>query len=162
MDTFDKSLENTEKAPGQALAGAGKKNQRQPKFIYLIFTLTAIAGIFIAKFVLDTLAQKAKEKTPAISKASLPGPAPAKIVKPFPEAELSREIPLPPAVGQKNNPPPTLTLNGIFYDDKLPCALIDNKIVKEGDIISGAKVIRITPNGVKLEFEGEAFELNTR
>ena len=158
MDTLDKSLENTEKTPGRALA----KKPRPPRLIYPIFILTAIAGIFIAKFVLDTLAPKAKKETPPALKASLPGPAPVKTVKPLPEAEKLPQAPLPPVLVQKKNPPPAFTLSGIFYDDKLPCALIDNKIVKEGDVISGAKVIRIMPNGVKLEFEGEAFELTTR
>ena len=162
MDTFDRPSENKEKALTQAPAGEARKTQRQPRFIYLIFILIVFAGIFIAKFILDTLARKATTQSQVKPKAALPGPASTKAVKPLPEAEKPPDIPTTPALTQKKNPPPDFTLSGIFYDDKQPCALIDNKIVKEGDVISGAKVIQIMSNGVKLEFEGETFELTTK
>lgn len=50
----------------------------------------------------------------------------------------------------------TLILSGIFYDGKKPCAIINEQIVNEGDMIYSKQVIKITPDEVTLR--GEAGE----
>ncbi|MCM8780343.1 MAG: general secretion pathway protein GspB [Candidatus Omnitrophica bacterium] len=54
---------------------------------------------------------------------------------------------------------PSLVLNGIFFSENEGYALINNKILKEGDSIEQAKVKSITPQKVELEFEGETIIL---
>lgn len=46
--------------------------------------------------------------------------------------------------------PETLMVNAIIYSPSRKVAMLNHKYVKEGDNIYGAKVIKITPNGVIL------------
>jgi type II secretory pathway component PulC len=45
-------------------------------------------------------------------------------------------------------------LTGILYSDN-PSAIVDGEIVKEGDMINGAKVIKIHRDKVEFEKDGE-------
>lgn len=56
---------------------------------------------------------------------------------------------------------PKLTLNGIIYGFDKPTAIIDNKILEEGQSIRGAKVVKIHRDRVELlnESSGEIFVL---
>jgi hypothetical protein len=47
-----------------------------------------------------------------------------------------------------------VSLTGIIYSEDNPSAMIDGKIVKEGDIIDGIKVVKINKNDVELEKDG--------
>jgi hypothetical protein len=47
---------------------------------------------------------------------------------------------------------PKLILSGIMYVSGMPRAVINDRMVKEGDVISGAKVARIEANNVTLTF----------
>lgn len=51
------------------------------------------------------------------------------------------------------------TLNGIIYDTDNSWAIINNKMVKTGDVLDGALVISILPQKVVLIFKKEAFDL---
>ncbi len=48
--------------------------------------------------------------------------------------------------------PPILTVEGIIYGGKIPQAIINNKVVKVGDEIEGARVIEINKKGVIVFF----------
>lgn len=52
-------------------------------------------------------------------------------------------------------------LNGIFLSDDLTYALINNRIVKEGEQISGAAVKKINVDSVELDISGETLTLKT-
>lgn len=56
----------------------------------------------------------------------------------------------------------SLVLNGIFYSEDGTYALINNQIVRSGDVIEEAKVISIGQEEVVLEYEGVALTLHTR
>lgn len=51
------------------------------------------------------------------------------------------------------------TLNGIVYDTDDSWAIINNRMVRTGDALDGAKIISIEPQKVVLNFEGEKFDL---
>ena len=53
-------------------------------------------------------------------------------------------------------------LNGIIYDADNSWAIINNKMVRTGDILSGAKVLAISPSKVVLLFRSETFDLTVR
>lgn len=57
---------------------------------------------------------------------------------------------------------PTLFLNGIFSSDGDNLALINNHIVKEGDLISGVRVLRIYANKVELDADGQKITLRVK
>lgn len=58
----------------------------------------------------------------------------------------------------------TFSLNGIFFSEveTKGTALINNKIVQEGDIIENAKVIKISADTVELDLEGQTIKLVNR
>jgi len=49
---------------------------------------------------------------------------------------------------------PKFELNGILWDPEKPLAVINNSVVKEGDIVEGVKIKKIKPGYVVLEKEG--------
>jgi hypothetical protein len=53
-----------------------------------------------------------------------------------------------------------LNLNGIFYSDEGSYALVNNKIVKEGDVIEGWLVTRIGIGEVELKSNDLTIKLN--
>jgi len=54
-----------------------------------------------------------------------------------------------------------LDLNGVFYSGNEAYALMNNQIIKVGDIIEGAVVKRISLEGVELEKEGQFVQIST-
>jgi len=47
-----------------------------------------------------------------------------------------------------------LQLTGILYSKDRPAAIVDTRIVHEGDTVFGAKVVRINPDSIELELDG--------
>jgi hypothetical protein len=56
---------------------------------------------------------------------------------------------------------PLLVLNGVFFSENQGYALINNRIVKEGDTVDGAIVERISLDGVDLNSGGLVIKLST-
>ncbi len=54
------------------------------------------------------------------------------------------------------------TLNGIIYDADNSWAIINNKMVKVGDMLDGAKVLAILPQKAVLIFKNKTFDLNVK
>lgn len=87
-----------------------------------------------------------------------------------PKLSQAKAAPLPPAVApiqvqgfkpaQKEHAAP-LVLNGIFFSENEGYALVNNQIVKQGDSVAGATVVRITSNEVELMQEGSSVKLST-
>lgn len=57
--------------------------------------------------------------------------------------------------------PPALTVTGLIWGGSLPQAIINDKVVKIGDIIEGAKVTGITKEGVSILFQGRQYNLSS-
>ncbi len=51
-------------------------------------------------------------------------------------------------------------LNSILYSEHRQHAIINNKLVKKGDVIKGARLIKLGPDSVKLIARGKTIELN--
>lgn len=58
------------------------------------------------------------------------------------------EVPLPP-----------LLVQGIVWGGSFPQAIINNKVVKVGDVVEGVQVVSIDKSGVKVYFEGNQHTL---
>lgn len=54
---------------------------------------------------------------------------------------------------------PALTVNGIIAGTAAPMAIINNKVVRQGETIEDAKVIKIDKSGVDLVFDGAQWRL---
>ncbi len=116
---------------------------------YLVFLLAACLTLYIANSIFGFVIRSKKT---------------APMVEP-PQESLPPSNPIPPAAAgteiKKDQPPPTpaLVLNGIFYSQNEGCALINNRIVKVGDVVAGATVKGINLNDVELESEGKIIKL---
>lgn len=56
-------------------------------------------------------------------------------------------------------PLPPLVIQGVIWGGSLPQAIINNKVVKAGDIIEGVRVISIDKAGITLLFEDKQYKL---
>lgn len=54
---------------------------------------------------------------------------------------------------------PRFLLNGIMYLDEGPQAIINGAVVKEGDVVNGAAVVKINRNNVLMKFKDEEIVL---
>lgn len=133
---------------------------------YLLYLLVVCAGLFAVNtfFVFLTHSKK-------ISGANNAGPSEVSLVKAQAKQVLAKETP----PQNKANPPAQqavlsgspvkmsskglLILNGIFFSGDEGYALVNNHIVKEGDVVNGATVKRITVDEVALEVDGSILKL---
>ena len=128
-------------------------------YLLLLYMLVAIIGFFAAKTFFDfiTRAQtedNVREKALESILPQLPEQPPALTELPEANATEITEI--------KKPQPPTLVLNGIVFSPDSSYALINNKIVKEGDKIEGVIVVRITQDGVELKDQDAPFKLSPK
>jgi len=53
-------------------------------------------------------------------------------------------------------------LSSILFSSQRKHAIINNKLVKKGDVIRGAKLIRLKPDSVRLSAKGKVIDLSLR
>jgi hypothetical protein len=81
---------------------------------------------------------------------------------PTAEFEAEREEtpkPAPAVPAAAPSSPPPLRLEGISVADGRPVAVINGARVYEGDSVGGARVVRIVPDSVVLDFGGRTITL---
>lgn len=82
---------------------------------------------------------------------------------------LPRPEPPPPSPDQPEAPvievarepvkPPEITVEGIVAGGPMPQAVIQKRVVRAGDMVSGARITKITKEGVEVMYEGVAFKI---
>lgn len=144
------------------------KKEKLPGFVlYFIYILVIIAGIFSAKLVLGLVAKiaisssKTADRKTNIQKKDVkttttkPETSIQEIItKKKPESIFKKEVPEEPPV-------PRFVLTGIFFTDEIGYVLINNKILRAGDVIDGATVSKITSDDVELKLQNELIKLRT-
>ena len=84
-----------------------------------------------------------------------------KVVAPVIVTQMVQAVEAPPA---KPVPPPAdlPSLNGVFYSEQNPVAIINGATLKEGETIDRFTVFRILPRGVVLKSGGNEYELRLK
>lgn len=59
----------------------------------------------------------------------------------------------------QETPPPNLIIQGLVWGGEFPQAIINNKVVRENDVIEKARIIGIAKEGVSFIFEGRKYKL---
>lgn len=77
-----------------------------------------------------------------------------------PLIELDKPVVKPEAAGVKEGPPPSLIVQGLIWGGNLPQAIVNNKVVKVGDTVDGARVISIDKDGVTVLFEERQYRFS--
>jgi len=57
--------------------------------------------------------------------------------------------------------PPPLSIQGLVWGGRTPQAIIDNRVVKVGDVIEEAEIIEISKDGVTVVYKKRIFKLSS-
>ncbi|MFH2144790.1 MAG: hypothetical protein ABII75_02005 [Candidatus Omnitrophota bacterium] len=114
----------------------------------------------IASLIIPPLEDAAPKTTvPVSALKTLPLPEPAKIRDPFLPSK-NTELVLTDKI--KAKPELNLKISGILMDKDVPSAIINSRIVKIGDVISGKTVVDIEKETVILMEDGDLYVLELR
>jgi type II secretory pathway component PulC len=136
--------------------------KKRKYIIYTLFVLAVIYGL-----------ANLESKGPKTDTSSQPVPAPANRVpmRPSPnQIDIAKYNSLPwgkdpfvhetSTAGSAEVPSGAVwELGGILYDDTNPAAIINSRIVRVGQSIEGARVLRINKKMVTLEKDGREFSI---
>jgi HD-like signal output (HDOD) protein len=94
--------------------------------------------------------------------STAPNPEPGSVSQPT-VGQLPLPASTPPAAAAKAAPAgaiapdkvPEFRVNGIFYTLSKPSAIVNGVTARVGDVVNGATVVHIQPNGVTLQIKGE-------
>lgn len=56
---------------------------------------------------------------------------------------------------------PSLTVQGIIWGGSMPCAIINNKVVKQGDRIDKVEIIKIEKGSIEVLYKGWDYSLSS-
>lgn len=114
--------------------------------IYILYTLIIILGFFVTKtFFSFVLSSSYKLNNDLTAKEITPVSLAKNEIK---NEEKPKEVVV---VEPQKAPASALTLNGIFFSPPESYALVNNKIIREGDNIEGATLVKITQDSVELK-----------
>jgi type II secretory pathway component PulC len=154
----------------------GEGEFRRPPFKqYFVYGMVVFLGVVIAHFSFKLLVthketftrlgdKQVSQKTKVFSSRKPPEVVPsvtpssvADAVPPSPPAQA-----VSPTTESLRQTPSSLVLSGVFFSENEGYALINNRILKQGDTIDGARLIKVGLDAVELEFKGETFKLTAR
>ncbi len=147
-----------------------KQNTTLKKSIFLlIYICVAIAGFTVTNALFNTTGwgkhseeiKRVPDKSYAIKKDNLPILTPEKTITINHSQDTQGKDQNIEIEETKTPPPqpPSLVLNGLFFSGNEGYAIINNQIVREGDIIDGAQVKHISMSNVELDFQGQELNL---
>lgn len=153
MSIINEALKKAEKSIHAAPPAAKKNTGKRYVFYGAVLVLAVVVETGLFNLVSRSGAPKSAQVEPVTAL-----PIPAQQLMPS-----SAPVPPPPppsAPPLEKKTTPKLALNGIFFsEDKGYYALINNRIVKKGDIIEGAQVSRIDLDKVEIVSEGQLITL---
>lgn len=162
MSIIYEALKKVEETQGKDLALQIDKSHKHKYKIYLLYATVLCSGFLIANIIFNLFISLSYENSTNLSKSKKDSIylTESTVKKEFPAAE-KQDINIYPELPIKKQKSPSLVLNGIFFSENQVYALINNRIIREGDVIEGATVKRITLEGVELEIEGSLFSLSS-
>lgn len=113
--------------------------KRTKKYVFFVAVIAVVVGISIMAILI---------KKPPVAIYE-------EVVSSIPAQEASR-------VPHGSTMPPMLSLNGIVYDQDRPYAIVNNKVLLEGDTLEGATLTEINQDNVKFTFKGKEILLNAK
>jgi len=167
MSIIYDALKKVEETYNKNLLPETDKKHKPKRKTYLSYGLVLCAGLIIAglsfnfftffysnlsKSESDTVYSKKSQSPKAGQNAAMP-----------PETSSPNELPIVSLPERKKQLESSLVLNGVFFsENEGGYALINNQIVKEGDVINGATIKKIGLDEVKVELQDSVFILSDR
>ncbi len=138
--------------------------------LFVLMVLFLITGPLIAP-VFSTTFRRANFFAPSKAAYEVPVQTVREIASlPAPAASDNRkaqfgleEIPLTPAISPQPPLPittPKFNLSGVVFSKENSYCIINNKVIRVGEEVGGAKLTDVQPNEVKLLYQGEAITLS--
>lgn len=181
LKKIEKAVSLDSKLDSKVLRGSDSQAQ-PPKIkprLFLIYALVVCFGLFIGNSIFTFLTRSKGpfiSKEPAIledssirnakpipkeSNLATPQEETRGIIHPKPLGVSSSEAKPATSNDIKEKPRVPLVLNGVFFSGDEGFALINNHIVREGEVVDGATVKRIKLNEVQLDLDGSTVRLST-
>ena len=149
-----------------------KKPQLNWGPIFILLVLVLITGPIVAP-IFSTPFKTAAYSTGNLSPKSVAQNVPVQPITDLAKAVVSSEPPVArkaqfaveesPLFGNSQSHAPwqmpSLNLSGIVYSPEESYCIINNKIVKVGDTVQGAKLLSVSHNLVTLDYQGKAVSL---
>ncbi len=135
--------------------------------VFVVLVLVLITGPIVVPVFSTPFQSSSLHKS--LSSHASQGVPPLALAEPLPRAqsEVTRQaqFSIEETIPQNTNHPPTavmpdFTLSGIVFSPKDSYCLLNNKIAKVGDTISGAKLVRISADQVVLDYQGQEIVLS--
>ena len=138
MDTTNEISHGNLTVPPPAIQREAREKSDKSFFFWL--SILVIVSVALAGGIIYRLWPKSKDKATALQKDVATAPKNT-------------------AADTNNAPAPSnnAVLKGILYSEDKPSSIIDGKIVKEGDIINGVKVVKINKDMVEFEKDGQTW-----
>lgn len=130
------------------------KSQGKPK-PYLVYILTIAVAVFIANVIFGFFNKSRNPTGNKVSASSTLVALPAVKIEQSPVVSQTAN-----ASEVKKVTPEDLSLSGVFFEQGSDYALINNKIVKVGDVVQGLTVKSIGLEGVELDGPQGIIKLN--
>ncbi len=144
------------------------ETKKRQKFVYAVAVLTAIWGLYNFLGDSNKKANPRPEQLKTVAKITAADkPAGSFDADEYNKLAWGRD-PFYKSVDENEKPmeepvqAPGWVLGGILWDETNPSAVINKKIVRHGDIVNGARVVKINKNLVTLEKDSLEFTLNIK
>jgi len=151
-EALKKTEESIQKSATKETAKPNKKPKSKPHLFYI---LIFIGSLFLCSLIFTIIKRN-------IVPASAPEPLKTALINK--ESQIAPILPVAdPSTfpEEQTKPERKFILNGIFFSNNGGYALVNNQIVRENDLVDGAKVEKITINSVELNNEGKTVTLST-
>ncbi len=152
MSIIYDALKKVERS-GQLIAPVKTEKSVSRRRIFLVYALVVVSGIMLAKAFWWKFTGLIS-RNPEVSLAAKP-PEEVKKIAPLQTSSVLDYNPAPAAPESR-----PFVLNGIFFSGEEGYALINNQVVKAGDLVNGALVKSISQEAVELDSEGEVIKLS--
>lgn len=152
-EALKKTEESIQRNSLKETTGPDKKPRFKP---YLFYILIFVVGLFLSSLIFTIINRKIQ--SPHMPEPPKAAPTLGK------ESQAGQTLPTvtpTPLPKEQDKPEKDFILNGIFFSDNDGYALVNNQIIRENDLVDGAKVEKITVNTVELNNEGEIITLST-
>ena len=142
------------------------KPRVQNRFLIVFLTTVFIVAVFIAKgfataqeFKMIKELEEQEKAVPEVIERPVLRYEAGDLKDPFTQPVIKKEETKPKQVVKIQ--PPVLTVQGVIWGGRFNQAIINDKVLKAGGTIQGAKILSIDKNGIVVLFEGMQFNLSS-
>lgn len=149
-------------APSEQTSQSSPAARRDPKAVVILLVVLIATALLAASHLFPRKNIPAKSSDGGLASKSEELPALPSAI--FQQPKSSAAAGASPAQEQeeKKPAPPEFVLNGIMYLEGNPRAIINDVMVEAGDIVGGARVVKIEKKSVLLQHNGAEISLDLK